>query len=309
MNAVTSPDLQRFDLPGPGPEDVVMDREGRIVAGLEDGRVIRLDPQSGAVETIGTTGGRPLGLAVCADGRILICDSPTGLLRLDPRTGALETLVDRFEGRRVIFCSNVVEARDGTIYFSVSSARYSLENYFYDIVENVPTGRLFRLHTDGRVESLLDGLSFANGLALALDESWIAVAETGAQHVRRYWLKGDKMGESEIFARMDGFPDNMSMSVDGLVWVAIASPANPTLVKLHAAPMFVRRIVARLPETLRPKPERIGWVMAFDTNGRTIHDFRWTDGKQAMFTGVVEDRGVVYVGKLVGKTILSFPLA
>jgi len=286
----------------------VIDRDGRIVAGLADGRVVRVDLQNGAVETLATTGGRPLGLAVCADGRILICDSPTGLLRLDPQTRTLETLVDRFENRRLIFCSNVVEARDGTIYFSTSSARYSLANYFYDIVENVPTGRVFRRDVDGRVESICDGLFFANGLALAADESWLVVAETGARHLRRLWLRGPRAGQSEIFARMDGYPDNMSVSTDGLFWVAIASPANPTLVKLHAAPMLVRSIVARLPQRVRPKPERIGWIMAFDAEGRVVHDFRWTGGKYAMFTGVVADGKNVYVGKLVGKSMLRFRL-
>jgi sugar lactone lactonase YvrE len=303
--AVSSPALTRIDIPGTGPEDVVLDREGRLVAGLEDGRIVRIDPSSGGpVETLARVGGRPLGLEVCADGRILICDSPHGLLRLDPGTGGLETLVERFEGRRLIFCSNVVEARDGTIYFSTSSSRYSLAHYERDIAENVPTGQLFRRQPGGRVELVLDRLHFANGLAFGPDQSWLAVAETNAKHVTRLWLTGPKAGQREIFARMAGFPDNISASPDGLIWVAIASPEVPALAKLHAAPMLVRSIVARLPKAMRPAPLRVGWLMAFDNDGTAVHDYRWTDGTYAMFTGIVERDGVAYIGSLGEHAIL-----
>ena len=276
--AVSAPELTRIGIPGTGPEDVVIDRQGRLIAGLEDGRVVRVDPSGGQVETLAQTGGRPLGLEVCSDGCILICDSPKGLLRFDPATGTLETLVESFEGRRLIFCSNVVEARDGTIYFTISSSRYPLKYYARDMAENVPTGRLFRRHTDGRVDLMLDGLFFANGIALGPDESWIIVAETNAQHLRRLWLSGSKAGQNEIFARMAGYPDNISAASDGLIWVAIASPAVPALAKVHAAPMFVRKIIARLPAALQPAPIRVGWLIAFDSDGNVVHDYRWADG-------------------------------
>jgi len=301
--AVSSPELTRIDVPGTGPEDVVVDREGRLIAGLEDGQIVRVEPGGGPVETLARTGGRPLGLEVCADGGILVCDSPTGLLRLDPATGALETLVDRFEGRRLIFCSNVVESRDGTIYFSTSSSRYPLKHYEYDIAENVPTGQLFRRHADGRVELILDKLSFANGIAFGPDESWLAVAETNAKHLRRLWLTGPKAGQNEVFARMAGMPDNISASPDGLIWVAIATPEIPALAKVHAAPMFVRKIIARLPKALQPAPVRVGWVIAFDSDGNVVHDYRWADGTYGMFTGVVVKDGAAYIGSLGEKAI------
>ncbi len=283
-----------------------MDSEGRLVCGLADGRIVRVDPATGTTETLAKTSGRPLGLEICSDGRILICDSPTGLFRLDPVSGALELLVERFEGRRLIFCSNAVIARDGTIYFSTSSSRYPFTHYLRDIVEHIPSGQLFRRRPDGRVELLLDKLFFANGLALAPDESWIVIAETNAQQLRRLWLSGASAGQSDIFANIAGFPDNMSVSPDGLVWVAIASPDTPVRAKLHAAPLLVRRIVARLPDSLRPKPERIGWLMAYDAAGNVVHDFRWTDGTYAMFTGVVQRNGIVYIGTLTGKAMLRF---
>ena len=79
---------------GHGPEDVIFDERGRVLAGLEGGRIVALDLGSGAVTTLGTTGGRPLGLQPCPDGSVLICDHDRGLLRMTP-DGEVEVLVDR----------------------------------------------------------------------------------------------------------------------------------------------------------------------------------------------------------------------
>jgi hypothetical protein len=47
--------------------------------------------------------------------------------------------VHEYAGRPLAFCSNVVAAQDGTIYFSVSSTRYTIHDWRRDIVENLPT--------------------------------------------------------------------------------------------------------------------------------------------------------------------------
>lgn len=48
---------------GRGPEDVVADSRGRVLTGVEDGRILRLDgladPATTRVEVLAETGGRP----------------------------------------------------------------------------------------------------------------------------------------------------------------------------------------------------------------------------------------------------------
>lgn len=304
----TLPSKRLIPLPGQAPEDVVVDHTGHLIVGVNDGRVLRVDPRSGVALSLLNTGGRPLGLAVLPDGRILICDSPNGLLEFDPVRQQLTPLVHEFAGRPLPFCSNVVAAGDGTIYFSSSSDRYTVHDWRRDIVENVPTGRLLRRNVNGRVEQLLDGLFFANGLALAHDESWIVVAETGAYRLRRLWLRGPQAGRSEVFAELPAFPDNCSMSADGLVWVALASPRNRAVERLHRMPMAVRKLAARLPAALQPAPQRVAWVMAFDADGRVVHDYRWDDGEYAMVTGVCQHGDTMYLSSLVESAIFSFDL-
>lgn len=305
---VPVPSSRLIPLPGHAPEDVVVDRDGWLVTGVDDGRILRVSPATGEVRVLATTGGRPLGLEVLPDGHILICDSPGGLLDLDPASGILRVLVSSFEGQPLRFCSNVVAALDGTLYFSTSSARYTIREWRHDIVENIPTGRLYRRHADGRVESLLDRLYFANGLALAADQSWIVVAETGASRLRRLWLSGPKAGQHEIFAELPGYPDNLSMSANGLIWVALPTPPNPLLTKIHKLPLSLRRLVARLPQALQPAPARSTWVMALDGDARVVHDYRQDDGSYSFVTGVCEDQGTIYLGSLAEPAILAVAL-
>lgn len=302
------PPKRMIHIPGHAPEDAVVDKDGNLIVGVDDGRVLRIDPITEVATVLAVTGGRPLGLEVMADGHILICDSPRGLLKLNPHNGHLSIVLDSFEGRPLRFCSNVTTSADGTIYFSTSTDRYTERDWRKDMFENIPTGRLFRLSPDGQLDLLCDGLYFANGLALAHDESWIMVAESGACRLRRVWLKGPKAGTNKIFAELPGFPDNCSMSADGLIWVAIATPKNAALEKLHRMPLLVRMLIARLPKAVQPRPEAVAWVMALDAMGNVIYDYCWTDGQFAMVTGVCQHERTVYLGSLVESAILSFEL-
>ena len=53
------------------------------------------------------------------------------------------------------------------------------------------TGRLLRYDpASGRTDLLADGLWFANGVALAHDESYVLVVETMRARLLRVWLRG-----------------------------------------------------------------------------------------------------------------------
>ena len=158
------------------------------------------------------------------------------------------------------------------------------------------------------MEKLLDGLHFGNGLALAQDESFIIVAETNAARLLRYWLTGERAGQHEVFAELPGYPDNLSMSADGLIWVALPSSHNALLEKIHQLPLFMRKLIARLPESLQPAPEKIAWVMALNAQGRIVHDCCWKDGGYRMVTGVCQHGDKVYLGSMLEPALLAFDL-
>ena len=306
--AASLPAYDLIPLPGEGPEDVVVGSDGSIYTGLLDGRILAVAPEDGAVREVAKTGGRPLGLEATQGGRLLICDSPKGLLELDLKTGALQTLVTHDGAEPLIFCSNVVATPDGDLFFTVSSMRYDIHDWKKDIVENVPTGRVYRRAADGTLTRLMGGLRFANGLVRTRDGKGLIIAETAGRRLLRLWLAGDRVGTSEVIAELPGFPDNLAADDDGLVWVAFASEPNPALEVIHKLPLFLRRLVARLPESVQPKPSRVAWVAAYDENGACVHDFKWTDGGFAMVTGVCRLGRRVWCAGLQERALMRFDL-
>ncbi len=286
-------------VPAAGAEDVVVDDDGLVYTGTEDGSVFRVRPDGNRIDRVGHTRGRPLGLELLPDGRLLVADAHRGLLALDPKGGAVEDLVTLVDGQRMRFCNNAAVAGNGDIWFSDSSLRYGIEHWKKDFVEDTRTGRLLVRRADGTVEIVLQGLAFANGVALAADESYVAVAETGARTVVRHWLGGDRAGRRDLLVEdLPGYPDNIARGSDGLIWVTIASPIDPVVELLRRAPLAVRRQVTRIPEKLQPQPKRTVRAMAFDDSGRTIHDIQGDAAAYHMVTGVREHDGKLWLGSL-----------
>lgn len=294
------PAVRRIELPGVGPEDVVIGADGLAYTGIDDGRILRVDLTARAVETVLNTGGRPLGLCAGSDGSLLICDAHRGLLRW-PGTGTeVDVLVDAIEGVPLNMASNVVQdPADGTIYFTASSRRWPVDQWMGDMLEHSGTGRLLRYSPDGTVDTLLDGLHFANGVAFAPDRASLIVAETGAYRLDRYWLRGPKAGTREVLIdNLPGFPDNIALGSDGLIWVTLVSPRNPLLDLLLPQPGLVRKLLWQLPDRLMPRPVRTAWVIAVDQDGTLVHDLQRDGAAYAMVTGVAEAHGTLVLGSL-----------
>lgn len=286
-------------VPADGAEDVLVDAAGNVWTGTEDGGIYRIRPDGGLIERIADTGGRPLGLELLGD-RILIADAHLGLIVLDPASGSLQSLVVEVDDVPMVFCNNAAVARNGDIWFSDSSTEYPIEEWKADFVQRTCTGRLLCRRADGSVEVHLEGLEFANGVALAVDESFVAVAETGARSVVRLWLDGARAGQRDLLCRdLPGYPDNISTGSDGLIWVTIASPLDPVVETIkNRAPRFVRRLIATLPEAMQPKPKRTLRVQAYDDGGGLVHDLDLDASRFHMATGVREHAGTVWFGSL-----------
>ncbi|MDQ1249710.1 MAG: hypothetical protein QG597_4086, partial [Actinomycetota bacterium] len=201
-------DLRTYPVPGVGPEDVLLDDGARVLTGVADGRVLRLDPATGRCRHLAETGGRPLGLEWLPDGRLLVCDAYRGLLAVDlagtddgpPATvtdGRVEVLVSEVDARPVRLCNNAAVAPDGTIWFTDSSARFDLDHWKGDIIEHSGTGRLIRRDPDGTCTTVVTGLQFGNGVALAPDGQAVYYAETGDYSLNKLHLTGPRAGLAE----------------------------------------------------------------------------------------------------------------
>lgn len=305
------PQLRTYAVPGVGPEDVLLAPDGSVLTGVDDGRLLRVQPGTGEVEVLLNTGGRPLGLEWLPDGRLLICDAERGLLAADlDGDRDIEVLVDNVDHRRVRICNNAGVAPDSTIWFTDSSARFDLDHYKGDLIEHRGTGRLIRRDPDGTATTVVTGLQFANGVALAPDGSAVYFAETGSYSLSKIEVNGPNAGRVTVVQEaLPGFPDNISPGTDGMIWVAIASPRNPIVDRLAPLPPFLRKAVWALPEKLQPAPEFLTRVLAIDpTSGDIVHDYSGEDSDFGVSTGVREHHGTVWMGSLTAGTIASFTI-
>jgi sugar lactone lactonase YvrE len=322
---VPLPPLDVIDVGGHGPEDVVVAGDGSVYTGTGDGMIRRIRVPRGQparVDVVADTGGRPLGVEWLPDGRLLVCDAYRGLLAVDVVAGvtaggeaaalkaAVAVLTDSGDGVPLKLCNNAAVGRDGTIWFTDSSARFDLANYRADIFEHSGSGRLLRRDTDGSTHTLVGDLEFANGVALAPDESAVFYAETGAYRLNKLLLTGDRAGEHEVVLdNLPGFPDNLSLGDDGLIWMAMASPRERLVDALAPAPPVVRKVAWAMPEALQPRTKLGTWVMGVDpVGGGIVYDLQGEHPRFGMTTGVREHRGRIWLGSLVGETVASFPI-
>ncbi len=294
-----------------GPEDTALGFDGLLYTGLEDGRIVRFDPDN-ALETfeeIANTGGRPLGLEFHPDGYLVVADAFEGLLAVDP-DGTIRVLTDSVNGERMIFVDDVSIARDGTIWFSDASQRWDLHDNLLDFYERQPTGRLLSYHP-GRDETVvhMDGLYFANGVALGPNEDYVLVNETMAYRIARLWLNGPRAGERDFFVEaLPGMPDNLSFDGRDTFWVALVVPRNPAA-EIGSSSPFLRKMFYRVTELLGISPVVMhGSAIGFDTWGQVTHNYQSASGAVGMTTSVNVHDGDLYVGGLIAPYVVRVEL-
>lgn len=288
--------VERISVTGVGPETVITDASQQIYVGVDDGRILRIKADQ-TTEVFAHTAGRPLGFCWDALGNLIVADALKGLLSVSPE-GKVQVLTDSAEGVPFAFTDDIDIAKDGQIYFTDASTRFSFHNYKLDLIENRPNGRL--LVYDPKTQQtrvLLKELYFANGIAISPDQSFLLVNETSRYRVRRYWLTGEKKGTTDIFLdNLPGFPDGISSNGNDIFWIAIGAPRDATLDALCPYP-FVKKMVVRLPEFVQPKPQRHILALGVNAQGKIVQNLQDPKGKNIAFISSVEQIGdTLYFG-------------
>lgn len=281
-----------------GPEDTTVDAEGVIYTGTQDGWIARIWPD-GRVENWVQTDGRPLGMVFDEDGNLIVADAWKGLLSIAPDK-SVAVLSREAEGVPFRFTDDVDIAPDGRIYFTDASSRFHQPDYVLDLMEMRPHGRLLRYDpATGETEVLLRDLYFANGVAVSPDGEYLLMNETWKYRIIRYWIGGDRPGTSEVFVdNLPGFPDNLAVDDAGRYWVAFPTPRNPQIDAMHTRP-WLKDLLAKMPDALKPKPELYGLAIAFNDQGDVLTSLHDTDGQHLQeITSVNPHNGMLYFGSL-----------
>eukprot|EP01025_Chloroclados_australasicus_P047562 TRINITY_DN5344_c0_g1_i2.p1 TRINITY_DN5344_c0_g1~~TRINITY_DN5344_c0_g1_i2.p1 ORF type:complete len:419 (-),score=31.35 TRINITY_DN5344_c0_g1_i2:184-1344(-) len=258
--------------------------------------------------------GRPLGVQVDSNGDLIICDSLKGLIKVARNTSEILILANQvadMQGQmhKNIFANDLDISSDGIVYFTSSSdipVAYDTDRKAYDdlwiffltVFHGKPAGALAKFDTKTHsMETLVDDIWFANGVALSKNEDFVAVVETATATVYKHFVKGAKKGKTEVLIDgLPGFPDGITRDPDGTFWIAIVARQFFIHIPYNR---WVRAFLAHMWWLLEPFIRKFGLLLNVDEDGNVLHVAMDVDGSHvySVSGAVVGEKGV-YMGCL-----------
>lgn len=273
-------DVQHIDLgEWCGPEDIVRDASGNLFCGVHksstdfsNGVILKIKPD-GTSEIFYEANSWVAGLHFAKDSQLIALSHKQGLISID-KYGIAKVLVNKDEKGRPFLIPNGLDiASDGMIYFSNTSHKsaYDIDYGRKLILEMRPNGALYSYNPfTKKVTTLIDGTYFGNGVVLSQNEDYLLMTETTKYRVLRYWLKGSRKGEKEIFIdNLPGFPNGISRRNDGTFWLGFTTRRSETLDKIHPKP-GTKKLVYALPNFMQPKQEAYGMIYHISEQGKVV---------------------------------------
>ena len=194
-------------------EGPVFDTQGNLyVTDIPFGRVFRIDPK-GEWDLVAQWEGEPNGMKFLNDTELLVTDYKNGLIRLNIQTGQVKSFLERRNSESFKGVNDLVLDARGNVYFTDQG-----QTGMHD-----PSGRVYRLSTDGKLDLLLNNVPSPNGIVLSPDERFLFVAATRGNSVWRMPLLSDgsvsKVGQFFTSYGPSG-PDGLAMDESGRLLVA-----------------------------------------------------------------------------------------
>ncbi|ESQ36036.1 hypothetical protein EUTSA_v10007865mg [Eutrema salsugineum] len=320
LNEVQGPESIAFDPLGRGPYTGVAD--GRILfwngtrwtdfAYTSNNRSELCDTKPSLLDYLKDEHicGRPLGLRFDKrTGDLYIADAYFGIMKVGPEGGLATSLTTEADGVPLRFTNDLDVDDQGNVYFTDSSSVFQRRKFMLLIVSGEDSGRVLKYNpVTKETSTLLRNLQFPNGLSLGKDGSFFIFCEGSIGRLRKYWLKGEKAGTSEVVALLHGFPDNIRTNKDGDFWVAIHCHRN-IFTHVMAHHPIVRRFFLKLPITVKFQYllQVGGWPHAvavkYSEEGKVLKVLEDKQGKVVKAVSEVEEKD----GKLwMGSVLMSF---
>lgn len=289
-----------------GPEDILFDEAGNLYCGVHaketdfgDGRILKID-SNGTIETFYNAGSWVAGLHFDHEGNLIALSHREGLISISPQKKVRVLAAKDENGKPFLIPNGLDIASDGKIYFSNTSdvSGYTIKYGRKIILEMKPLGGLYCYDPKSeKVKTLIDGTWFGNGVVLSRDEDYLLMTETTKYRVLKYWLKGDKSGQTETFIdNLPGFPNGISIRENGSYWLGFSTKRSDALDKIHPKP-GMKKFVYALPNFFQPKAEKFGMVMNISKEGKILQTLFDTTGTTLPEAGAVkEHRGYLYIG-------------
>lgn len=301
-------ELTEIDLsPHHGPEDIVALPDGRLLSATQEGYILTVNPDTGAVDVIADTGGVPLGLEMDpTSGRLIVADAHKGLVSVG-LDGSVEILTDTVDGTPILYADDLDIAADGVIYFSDASTKFgakasgsTMAGSLLELMESNGTGRLLAYDPATQETRLVaDGFVFSNGIAMAPDGD-ILMAVTGRYQILK--INPETGALRVLLDNLPGFPDNINRGPDDTFFVGIVSPRSQWLDD-NSGNVMARKIAMRLPAFMRPQAQPYGLILQINGDGQVLRSWHDPEGAYLTPTGAVVVGDRLYITSLLSPTL------
>jgi gluconolactonase len=210
--------LDRFEVFAEGldhPEGLAFDRDGNLWAGGELGQIYRIDPKR-RVKVVATLGGFNLGLTFSNRQDLYVCNFKLGALIKIDRSGKVIRSWERVGHYRLRTPNFAVFDREGNLYFSDSGGWHANDGF------------LFLLRPNGKIDQLLSGLAFPNGLSLSADETTLFIVQSTKDNVLAVPVgSGEVNGKPRVYAsELHHVPDGAALDAEGNLYVTCYASHN-----------------------------------------------------------------------------------
>lgn len=264
-----------------GPESFASRDDGYLYAGLITGVIVRVDTNTLTASPVAKIGefceeqyeearcGRVLGMTFTKTGKLIVCDAVYGLymIDLDKRTEGNRISESRYDhnveytalltpdtlvngSHNLVFNSLVLAPDDVTVYVTVSSTNFPLQDALWEVASS-PSGRILKFNLEThKTEVLASGISFANGIELDPSGDFLLYCESGRARLHKLHLTGPRAATTEVLIEsLPGLPDNIKLNDNGNYYVGLISPRLPGkrhLMEIIGPHYLVRRFLVRL---------------------------------------------------------------
>ncbi|KAH6982640.1 hypothetical protein EDB80DRAFT_657100 [Ilyonectria destructans] len=226
-------DFKHIFLEGP-----VADAAGNLyVVDIPYGRILKIDVER-RVTVCCKWDGEPNGLVGTQEGDLLVADYKQGILAFDPLTQEIKPRLSRKNLERFKGPNDLILDSQQNLYFTDQGQTGMTD----------PTGRVYRLSPDGRLDTLVDNGASPNGLVLSRDERFLYVAMTRANQVWRLPLNEDgTTSKAGVFFQSFGNagPDGLALDEEGNLFICHPSLGSVFVVDASGIPKA--RIVSGSP--------------------------------------------------------------
>jgi gluconolactonase len=198
-------------------EGPCFDAAGRLhVVDIPYGRIFRIAEASW--DLAAEYDGWPNGLKIMPNGHLLVADYRRGLVDIDPADGAVADKLATLASEGFKGLNDLTLGPDGSVLFTDQG-----QTGLHD-----PSGRVWRLWPNGRIQRLIDNGPSPNGLVLNRAKTHLYVAMTRSCEIWRFALRDDGLvNKVQCFARVPGGvsgPDGLA--VDRFDRLFVCLPAH-----------------------------------------------------------------------------------